>query len=62
MERIEREIQKCINRFEFVFLTYYDSDDGLGLHDIFGILEELLRDDLLKAFKKHSTADAKKKE
>lgn len=61
MERVQREIQKCINRFEFALLIYYDSDNGLGLHHIIGTLEGLLSDDLLKAFKKHAIADIERK-
>jgi len=62
MKRVQREIQKCINRFEFALLVYYDGDNGFGLHDIFGSLEGLLSEDLLKTFRKHSMADANKKE
>ena len=54
MKKMIRDIQRCINRFEFVLLIYYDSDNDLGLHNIFTTLEELLKNDLVNTFKKYS--------
>ncbi len=53
MKNIDRNVQKCINRFEFALLVYYDSDNdnGLSLYNIFTVLQELLRDDLVRLFK-----------
>jgi len=57
MTKAARDIQRCINRFQFALLIYHDSDNELGLHNIFTVLEELLRDDLLRTFKKYSLTE-----
>ena len=56
MKKIARDIQRCINRFQFALLIYYDSENELGLYEIFTVLEELLKNDLLKTFKRHGVA------
>ncbi len=53
MGRLSREIQGCINRFEFVLDLYYQGENQLELHNRFTIMGELLKRDLLKAFRRH---------
>lgn len=54
MKKVARDIQRCINRFQFALLMYHDSDNDLGLHNIFTVLEELLKSDLVNTFRKYS--------
>lgn len=60
MKKVMRDIQRCINRFQFALLIYYDSENHLRLHEIFAVLEELLKNDLLRTFKRHWVAGSEK--
>jgi len=60
MKKVMRDIQRCINRFRFALLIYYDSENHLRLHEIFTVLEELLKNDLLRTFKRHWVAGSEK--
>lgn len=54
MKKIIRDIQKCINRFEFALLIYTSDHGQKGFYSILTNLEELLKNDLVNTFKKYS--------
>lgn len=59
MKKIEHEIRKCINRFEFALLIYTSYSEQ-GLYDITMHLKKLLENDLINTFKKYSARASKK--
>jgi len=54
MTSITRDIQRCINRFEFALLTYASGNDLERFYSILTSLEDLLKNDLVNTFKKYS--------
>jgi len=54
MTSITRDIQRCINRFEFALLLYYEGGSDVEFYDALTTLEELLKNDLLRTFHLHS--------